>query len=979
MSANNSSAAQPSNNTPQTPTNQTPGAPPFTQQDPPSSPSTILPQQSLQLAPPAPAKKKVPATLNKKAPASPKNKKSSSPPKKKSTRVKPSKEAPQSSTKEKTPNFDEGTLITTDGPIPTGNVGVGTEGFLKQEVEVKTLQALTKKYEETTRAMTELMKEAEEVLGSGVSHHKKAWSGTESLFKTSVSRWEEQLSNAQSEIIILENEPEVILPLLKFKKRTASSSAPVNPPAPKKSRPSLPSQLLGNDLLSTFVEGGDLNQIAEDAKSLSGGSSDVDMSLISDPDDPQPSGSALPPAGSAPPPPPSTSALALPTPSGPALALPTPSGPALALPTPHAPALSGSAPLPAGSQLSPSGSAVPMDLDGKNGDGSKAMDVDGDSADVSMAGSAGKGDGSKAKDGKKKGKGPAKEKAPPKERGIPVEDKYRQAVSALDICKGDISSSEKMLWSQNLAFLTPGSTTRPAGKVGLDVGAMMADMVGCVIQAYQGDQPYLKTLSDSHRLAPEYFPNGLLDAPHSDDFGNMLKTAPRLTQVSHPDMFWNQDNINFEPIHEASLICHTAVGMSQSWVALLLGLSRTNSNLAYVPTGSHSLLLKYGLSRINQALIDSIGQASLSVQPKQLPSHAPSELKFCRDAAEFLSFRINGLGPAVGGQGQRKETSTEGLHFLMKKIHQLLLALSLCYEAAWVARREKEIVERNSDLPADQLTLLKTNLSKTNVYSSGTSGMKSGRWTVMKKEAFSSLVVFLLYGVAGWWTMFTNYRKMNYSDIYGMMTIAKMKAKAMLETEPGTDLESSHPLLSGAWSYLNSYIIQLILNTNYNSPSPDWENCLKTWTDDLSTTHVSRLLVADVFSELRTPGTSMTPSGTPAPPVQPDTSTLDKTMTEVIKMIEDTLNPDIQKTTGEDKAAEEAQQKAIGGQKGGGDGEEDGGEDSNQEEDGEEEDQGEEGIEWEEVDIRPQKAPKKVPRDVRKYLDLEARVDNSGS
>jgi hypothetical protein len=72
-----------------------------------------------------------------------------------------------------------------------------------------------------------------------------------------------------------------------------------------------------------------------------------------------------------------------------------------------------------------------MDLDGKNGDGSKAMDVDGDSADVSMAGSAGKGDGSKAKDGKKKGKGPAKEKAPPKERGIPVEDKYRQAVSAL--------------------------------------------------------------------------------------------------------------------------------------------------------------------------------------------------------------------------------------------------------------------------------------------------------------------------------------------------------------------------------------------------------------------------------------------------------------------------------------------------------------------------------------------------------------------
>ncbi|PLW10571.1 hypothetical protein PCANC_19722 [Puccinia coronata f. sp. avenae] len=625
-----------------------------------------------------------------------------------------------------------------------------------------------------------------------------------------------------------------------------------------------------------------------------------------------------------------------------------------------------------------------MDLDDKNGGGLEAMDVDGNSAMASTAGPAGKGDGSKAKDGKKKGKEKAIEKAPPKGKGIPVEDKYSKCVSALDICKGDITPSEKMLWSQNLALLTPGSTTRPTGKVALDVGAMMADMVGCVIQAYQGDQSYLKTLSDNDRLAPEYFPNGLLDAPHSEDFGNMLRTAPRLTQVSHPDMFWNHNNINFQPIHNASLICHTAVGMSQSWVSLLLGLSRTNSNLAYVPNGSLSLLLKYGISRINQALIDSIGQSSLAVKPKQLPSHPPSELKFCRDASEFLSFRINSLGPAVGGQGQRKETSTEGLHFLMKKIHQLLLALSLCYEAAWIARREKEIMERNSDLPTDQLTLLKANISKVNVYCSGTSGIKSAKWTVMKKEAFSSLVVFLLYGVAGWWTMFTNYRKMNYSDIYGMMTIAKMKAKAMLETEPGTDLESSHPLLSGAWSYLNSYIIKLILNTNYNSPSPDWENCLKSWTDDLSTTHVSRLLVADVLTELRTPGISMTPSGTPAPPVQPDTSTLDKTMTEVIKMIEDTLNPDIQKTTGEDKAAEEAQQKAIGGQKGHGDGEEDGGEDSNQEEGGDQEEVGEEeedqeGVEWEEVDIRPQKPPKKVPRDVRRYLDLEARVDNSGS
>jgi hypothetical protein len=94
--------------------------------------------------------------------------------------------------------------------------------------------------------MADVMREAEKVLGYGVSHHKKAWSANETILKTSVSKWESQISLAQSEIIFLENEPEEPPPCQKNQKRIASLSAPSNSktPAPKRPRQSLTQKLM---------------------------------------------------------------------------------------------------------------------------------------------------------------------------------------------------------------------------------------------------------------------------------------------------------------------------------------------------------------------------------------------------------------------------------------------------------------------------------------------------------------------------------------------------------------------------------------------------------------------------------------------------------------------------------------------------------------------------------------------------------------
>jgi hypothetical protein len=182
---------------------------------------------------------------------------------------------------------------------------------------------------------------------------------------------------------------------------------------------------------------------------------------------------------------------------------------------------------------------------------------------------------------------------------------------------------------------------------------------------------------------------------------------------------------------------------------------------------------------------------------------------------------------------------------------------------------------------------------------------------VMKKEAYASLVVFMLYGVAGWWTMLTNYRKFNSADIYGLMTLAQRRAKVLLESKNSSNIESasskiesSHPILCGSWGYLNSYIIRLILRTDFNSARPSWESSMKAWNNDLNPAHISRL-VTDVHLEIRTPGISMMPAGGAAPPVTLGSKGLGKTMDNLIKMLNETLNPgEIQKEEEEEDMLE---------------------------------------------------------------------------
>ncbi|PLW45998.1 hypothetical protein PCASD_03533 [Puccinia coronata f. sp. avenae] len=61
--------------------------------------------------------------------------------------------------------------------------------------------------------------------------------------------------------------------------------------------------------------------------------------------------------------------------------------------------------------------------------------------------------------------------------------------------------------------------------------------------------------------------------------------------------------------------------------------------------------------------------------------------------------------------------------------------------------------------------------------------MVGTKWTNRKRCAYASLAVFLVYGVAGWFVLLTNYCKYSMADIYGLMTL----------TVPGGGM-SPHPV-----------------------------------------------------------------------------------------------------------------------------------------------------------------------------------------
>ncbi|PLW24870.1 hypothetical protein PCASD_25164 [Puccinia coronata f. sp. avenae] len=132
-------------------------------------------------------------------------------------------------------------------PVTSLNPNPSQSGTVadRKTVDVQALAALKKKYEEGCKHLSSILKEAEDILGDRVSHHKKAWSAAETTFKTSVSKWETQIAEAKTPTIDVEAEYAAVLPSIQIPKKRA---------APGTSNKTAPRRRAKKNSLATTVE-----------------------------------------------------------------------------------------------------------------------------------------------------------------------------------------------------------------------------------------------------------------------------------------------------------------------------------------------------------------------------------------------------------------------------------------------------------------------------------------------------------------------------------------------------------------------------------------------------------------------------------------------------------------------------------------------------------------------------------------------------
>ena len=287
----------------------------------------------------------------------------------------------------------------------------------------------------------------------------------------------------------------------------------------------------------------------------------------------------------------------------------------------------------------------------------------------------------------------------------------------------------------------------------------------------------------------------------------------------------------------------------------------------YSTNKSLASLTKNALERINQCAKEAVVLVTGKFKPDPTQNHEPGVLEGIKSAGNFLWKKIEGSGGVNSSKGLAS-TSSDGLGFLLKRMHEMLLGLALVFESHTIMEKEKEYGFKAGITAAD-LKRLSKELSGDAIFSKGPVGADKKVWQNARREAYASLAVFALFGVAGWFTIMSNWRRYSMADIYGLMTLAEQKVSLLMTAEENT-LDTSHPLSSAAWKYLNGHIIRLIHSCKFTSPNPNWFTMQELWAEALEPTIISELLLVDIYNEIPYPKPSISRSGRATLPVQID-------------------------------------------------------------------------------------------------------------
>ncbi|KAA1134567.1 hypothetical protein PGTUg99_007217 [Puccinia graminis f. sp. tritici] len=493
--------------------------------------------------------------------------------------------------------------------------------------------------------------------------------------------------------------------------------------------------------------------------------------------------------------------------------------------------------------------------------------------------------------GRQKGKGKGKEMVtgdnlPEKVKGVVgLMHKWEPASACILVKTG--SASLKEFFRNTLGNLTKNGGN--SGRAGHELGVIADNIISNFLDFLASTEPYWPKDQPNIR---NNISSQLINFSRSAPFTVFLRSAPALMQVTHPDPFWNPNVVNFDKIYDAAQ--EEDESPNGSWTSVLAMFTRAekDNTITYTEHKYRQKQVTTAFTRLDQIIRDSVSAVGSQADPPTATSTDGSQLEGVRKASCFIFNKVTSYGGAADPKDEAKKQSNVGTNeeplndFILRRIHELLLALSIANEAMGIEKIEKEYKEAGV-LSGNQIKKIKGELQATAIFRHGPPKSTTKNWALARRTSFAALAGFMCYGVAGWMLSQTNNRKYTMADTYGLLTLGDQRLRTIKDFEP--TLTHPHPLAGGSWRRLNCHIYKVLHQSNIKrGTSADWIAAADRWRVEFSPAKVGELVLADIIQELQRPTYSITSKGGPAlHPVLPVSA--NDTHDGLLKILEDQL------------------------------------------------------------------------------------------
>ncbi|EFP93914.2 uncharacterized protein PGTG_19853 [Puccinia graminis f. sp. tritici CRL 75-36-700-3] len=378
-------------------------------------------------------------------------------------------------------------------------------------------------------------------------------------------------------------------------------------------------------------------------------------------------------------------------------------------------------------------------------------------------------------------------------------------------------------------------------------------------------------LATSSQLWSEHAPD-----IHKRSFLDIIDSCPRLFQLPWPHPFFNTKHVR---MHVLTLGVDEILGETRAggWAALNQMMCRSTEK-GHHHQWDFKKTVSEGSRRVHQLVMDSakLLKPSEGELPEATVRDSAQEVETgsLRRVGVWLSDRVTALD-AADPKEQSHTAHIEGLNFVVKRAWEMLHGASILYDAIETyKRKQKEKGKSPKNKKNTPNPPKNTSKSRTNVSKNPDSKKAKDQLHAKKLKSCSSLILFLNFGVAGWFHCHMNHWKFNLRDLTSLMGLCdemasnKVTINTPLTKIDGSTRQETKEPIHRAWERLNDYLLDLLVETDMGSEKVDWCDAAQFWSAHLKAEALAPLVIKDLFDEISKPGDTLSSTGGPAPTPQ---------------------------------------------------------------------------------------------------------------